>query len=89
MGRQSIQQVVRPLHEVVMSVTKLSPRYNVVSLRVSNEELEDVRSLVLREQTTISELLRDALNVVRSRCQGAHAIASGATQQKLEAGCLH
>ena len=69
------------------SATKLSPRYHVVSLRVSNEELEDIKSLVRREKTTVSELLRDALNEVRRRCK--RGSLAGAVSQQRGAGCLN
>ena len=52
-----------------MKMRKLSPRYNVVSLRVSDEDLTAIKCLLMREQITISDLMRDALQVVRSRLE--------------------
>ena len=52
-----------------MKMRKLSPRYNVVSLRISDEDLSAIKCLLMREQITISELMRDALQVVRSRLE--------------------
>lgn len=52
-------------------------------MRVSNEELEEIKTLVDREHTTVSELLRDALNLVRDRCcQGAGISGNGAAHHK-------
>jgi hypothetical protein len=57
-----------------MSMRKPNPCYNVVSLRVSDEDLRAIKSLLAREQITISELMRDALQVVRKRLEPREAL---------------
>ena len=57
-----------------MSMRKPNPCYNVVSLRVSDEDLRAIKSLLAREQITISELMRDALHVVRKRLEAREAL---------------
>lgn len=52
-----------------MGMFKQNPRYNVVSLRVSDEDMKILKRLVTREQMTISDLLRDALEVLRQRLE--------------------
>jgi predicted DNA-binding protein len=44
-----------------MGKYKDSPRYNVVSIRVSDEEKEFLDSISRRDQTTITNLMRDAM----------------------------
>ena len=39
------------------------PRYNVVSLRLSDEELDKLSTLVVTEKKSISTILREALNL--------------------------
>lgn len=52
-----------------MRMLKENPRYNIVSLRVSDEELSAIKVLLQREHMTISDLMRDALQVVRLRLE--------------------
>ncbi len=38
-----------------------NPRYNVISMRVSDEEREYVESLVKRTQKSVSDIMREAM----------------------------
>ena len=44
-----------------MGKYKDSPKYNVVSIRVSDEEKEFLDSISRRDRTTITNLMRDAM----------------------------
>jgi hypothetical protein len=54
---------------------KPNPCYNIVSLRVSDEDMRAIKSLLSREQITISELMRDALQVVRKRLEAREKLS--------------
>lgn len=41
-----------------------NPRYNVISMRVSDEEREQLESLVLRTQKSVSDIMREAMNAL-------------------------
>lgn len=38
-----------------------NPRYNVISMRVSDEEREQLESLVNRTQKSVSDIMREAM----------------------------
>ncbi len=38
-----------------------NPRYNVISMRVSDEEREQLESLVRRTQKSVSDIMREAM----------------------------
>jgi predicted DNA-binding protein len=38
-----------------------NPRYNVISMRVSDEEREQLESLVHRTQKSVSDIMREAM----------------------------
>ena len=44
-----------------MGKMKESPRYNIISVRVTDEQLLRLQRLLGRRQTTVSELVREAL----------------------------
>jgi len=41
-----------------------NPRYNVISMRVSDEEREQLESLVHRTQKSVSDIMREAMNAL-------------------------
>ena len=53
----------------LMQMTTRGPRYHVLSMRVSDEELSMIKCLLLREKVTISELMREAVQVVCHRME--------------------
>jgi hypothetical protein len=49
-----------------MGIMKEHPRYQVISLRVNDEEMEFLRQITLKSNMTISEAVRDVLNQART-----------------------
>jgi predicted DNA-binding protein len=45
-----------------MARMKQNPRYNVISLRLSDEEMDFLQEITKRDNKCISEIVRDALN---------------------------
>jgi predicted DNA-binding protein len=41
-----------------------NPRYNVISMRVSDEEREQLENLVRRTQKSVSDIMREAMEVI-------------------------
>ena len=41
-----------------------NPRYNVISMRVSDEEREQLESLVRRTHKSVSDIMREAMNAL-------------------------
>ena len=55
-----------------MGSMKENPRYNVVSLRVSDEEREALEDFVVLTKRSISQLMREAMELLLSemeRCE--------------------
>ena len=50
-----------------MGRMKEKPRYNVVSLRVSDEEWESIRMIMRLSEKSISEVMRDAVHLLKSQ----------------------
>jgi ribbon-helix-helix CopG family protein len=48
-----------------MARMKENPRYNVISLRLSDEEMDFLQEITRRDNKCISEIVRDALNQAR------------------------
>ena len=44
-----------------MGVKKSNPRYNVVSLRITDEEQEVLRHIMKKQSKNISDILREAI----------------------------
>lgn len=40
-----------------------NPRYNVISMRISDEELENLENLAQRTQKSVSDIMREAMSV--------------------------
>lgn len=41
-----------------------NPRYNVVSMRISDDERKDLENLVQHTHKSVSDLMREAMNVI-------------------------
>lgn len=54
---------------MTMEASNMAPRRNIISVRVSDEELMFLTRLLRRRNTTISDLIREAL--------GGHAFVAG------------
>ena len=48
------------------------PRYNVISLRISNQELELIRALTGQSKQSTSDFLRDAIALFIAKATGSH-----------------
>ena len=70
-------RTAKQLHELVcmkgdmeMGAMKENPRYNVVSIRVSDEELEALQEVCKETNKSISTVVREAMSLVRANAQG-------------------
>ncbi len=50
-----------------MGAMKENPRYNVVSIRVSDDELEALQEVSKETRKSISEIMREAMSLIRSK----------------------
>ncbi len=41
-----------------------NPRYNVISMRISDDEREQLESLVRRTHKSVSDIMREAMNAL-------------------------
>jgi hypothetical protein len=44
-----------------------NPRYNVISMRISDEEREALERIMQETRMTVSDIMREAMEVVKSR----------------------
>ncbi len=50
-----------------MGAMKENPRYNVVSIRVSDDELEALQEVSKETRKSISEIMREAMVLIQSK----------------------
>jgi len=50
-----------------MGAMKENPRYNVVSIRVSDDELEALQEVSKETRKSISEIMREAMSLIQSK----------------------
>lgn len=57
------QQKLQHLHKENKTMGRMreNPRYNVISMRVSDEEREQLESLVRRTHKSVSDIMREAM----------------------------
>ena len=48
-----------------------NPRYNVISMRISDEERETLEMIMDTTKRSISDIMREAMELVKSRACGA------------------
>ena len=48
-----------------------NPRYNVISLRVSEEERQYLEALIVGDKKSVSDVMREALTFYSSHCKHA------------------
>ncbi len=48
-----------------MGAMKENPRYNVVSIRVSDEELEALQEVCKKTNKSVSTVMREAMSLIR------------------------
>ena len=48
-----------------MARMKENPRYNVISLRLNDDEMNFIQEITKRDNKSISEVIREALNLER------------------------
>lgn len=46
-----------------------NPRYNVISMRISDEERETLERIMQETQKSVSDIMREAMEIVKSRLQ--------------------
>ncbi len=44
-----------------------NPRYNVISMRISDEERETLERIMQETRMTVSDIMREAMEVVKNR----------------------
>jgi hypothetical protein len=59
------------VEETVMGAMKENPRYNVVSIRVSDEELEALQEFCKESNKSVSIIMREAMSLIRTDAQKA------------------
>ena len=47
-----------------------NPRYNVISMRISDEERETLEQIVNTTKKSVSDIMREAMELVKSRMDG-------------------
>jgi len=50
-----------------------NPRYNVISLRISDEERVDLEQLMLRTHKSVSDLMREAMILFKAQLETLEA----------------
>ena len=50
-----------------MGKTKETPRYNVISMRISDEEKETLMEIIHTTHKSVSDVMRDAMYLFKSR----------------------
>lgn len=48
-----------------------NPRYNVISMRISDEERETLEQIMDTTKKSVSDIMREAMELVKSRSCGA------------------
>lgn len=48
-----------------------NPRYNVISMRISDEEREALQRIMDRTNKSVSDIMREAMEIVKSRLNAA------------------
>ncbi len=55
-----------------------NPRYNVISMRISDEEREILQQLVNTTHKSVSDIMREAMQLVKNRLEGHAEISNRA-----------
>ena len=50
-----------------------NPRYNVISMRISDEERETLEQIMDSTKKSVSDIMREAMQLVKSRACGAES----------------
>ena len=56
-----------------MGAMKENPRYNVVSIRVSDEELEALQEVCKETNKSVSTIMREVMSMIRSKSEPSGA----------------
>ena len=54
-----------------------NPRYNVISMRISDEERETLEQIVNTTKKSVSDIMREAMELVKMRMDG-HGLSKNA-----------
>jgi predicted DNA-binding protein len=49
-----------------------NPRYNVISMRISDEERDELETLVSITDKSVSGIMREAMDLFKSKLEGIH-----------------
>lgn len=52
-----------------MGKMRENPRYNVISMRISDEERNELESLMSMTDKSVSDIMREAMSLFKSRLQ--------------------
>lgn len=47
-----------------------NPRYNVISMRISDDERETLEQIMNETRMSVSEVMREAMNILKSQLNG-------------------
>ena len=47
-----------------------NPRYNVISMRISDEEMESLQEMMSTTRKSVSDIMREAMELFRARLDG-------------------
>ena len=47
-----------------------NPRYNVISMRISDDERETLEQIMSETRMSVSEVMREAMNILKSQLNG-------------------
>jgi transcriptional regulator len=48
-----------------------NPRYNVISMRISDAERETLEQIMTTTKKSVSDIMREAMEIIKARQQGA------------------
>ncbi|MCM2360019.1 MAG: DUF6290 family protein [Geobacteraceae bacterium] len=57
-----------------MGAMKENPRYNVVSIRISDEELEALQEVCKETNKSVSTVMREAVSLIRVKAENPGAL---------------
>jgi hypothetical protein len=55
--------------EVTMGRMRENPKYNVISMRISDEEREMLEQIMLTTNKSVSDIMRDAMEILKKRVE--------------------
>jgi ribbon-helix-helix CopG family protein len=57
----------RTIEEETMGRMRENPRYNVISMRISDEEKDTLEQIIKATHKSVSDIMRDAMELLKAR----------------------